>query len=122
MKIEINLYDETGQQVVGKAIETACQSLIINGQHIISNGGINSEMRELMGQPTAEQIGMNLVPPLGNPDNINSKNIGGIRGHHDPFFMGLYLSGKSDRESGQATGGDAKMGRPVQTPQQTRSR
>ena len=65
MKIEINLYDETGQQVVGKAIETACNSLII------SNGGINSEMRELMGQPTAEQIGMNLVPPLGNPDNIN---------------------------------------------------
>ena len=71
MKIEILLYDETGQQVVGKAIETACQSLIINGQHIISNGGINSEMRELMGQPTAEQTGMTLVPPLGNPDNIN---------------------------------------------------
>jgi hypothetical protein len=71
MKIEINLYDETGQQVVGSALETDCKSLIINGIHVISNGGINSEMRELMGQPTAEQIGMTLVPPLGNPDNIN---------------------------------------------------
>jgi hypothetical protein len=57
MKIEINLYDETGQQVVGKAIETNCQSLIINGQHVIANGGINSEMRDLMGaQSVAEQL------------------------------------------------------------------
>ena len=34
MKIEINLYDDTGERVVGKAIETDCQSLIINGIHI----------------------------------------------------------------------------------------
>jgi|TARA_R100000482_G_C5106595_1_gene138326 hypothetical protein len=57
MKIEINLYDETGQQVVGKAIETNCQSLIINGQHVIANGGVNSEMRDLMSAPSvAEQL------------------------------------------------------------------
>ena len=57
MKIEIYLYDETGQQPVGKAIETNCQSLIINGQHVIANGGINSEMRDLMRSPSAvEQL------------------------------------------------------------------
>lgn len=47
MKIEINLYDETGTQVVGKAIETDCQSLIINGMHIIQAGGVHAEMRQL---------------------------------------------------------------------------
>ena len=47
MKIEINLYDETGTQVVGKAIETDCQSLIINGMHIIQGGGVHAEMRQL---------------------------------------------------------------------------
>ena len=47
MKIEINLYDETGTQVVGKAIETDCQSLIINGVHVIQGGGVHSEMRQL---------------------------------------------------------------------------
>jgi len=47
MKIEINLYDETGTQVVGKAIETDCQSLIVNGMHIIQAGGVHAEMRQL---------------------------------------------------------------------------
>ena len=47
MKIEINLYDETGTQVVGKAIETDCQSLIINGVHVIQAGGVHSELRQL---------------------------------------------------------------------------
>tara|TARA_E500000318_G_C3502873_1_gene189071 strand:- start:350 stop:601 length:252 start_codon:yes stop_codon:yes gene_type:complete len=47
MKIEINLYDETGERVVGKAIETDCQSLIINGMHIIQGGGVHAEMRQL---------------------------------------------------------------------------
>ena len=47
MKIEINLYDETGTQVVGKAIETDCQSLIINGVHVIQGGGAHAEMRQL---------------------------------------------------------------------------
>jgi hypothetical protein len=64
MKIEINLYDETGQQVVGKAIETACNSLIVNGVHVISNGGVNAEIRDLLGATTAQDIGMRLVPPL----------------------------------------------------------
>ena len=47
MKIEINLYDENGERVVGKAIETDCQSLIINGMHIIQAGGVHAEMRQL---------------------------------------------------------------------------
>ena len=47
MKIEINLYDETGERVVGKAIETDCQSLIINGVHVIQAGGVHSEMSQL---------------------------------------------------------------------------
>ena len=47
MKIEINLYDETGIVVVGKAIETDCQSLIVNGVHVIQGGGVHAEMRQL---------------------------------------------------------------------------
>ena len=47
MKIEINLYDETGTVVVGKAIETDCQSLVINGVHVIQGGGVHAEMRQL---------------------------------------------------------------------------
>ena len=47
MKIEINLYDENGENIVGKAIETNCDSLIINGMHIIQAGGVNAEMRQL---------------------------------------------------------------------------
>ena len=58
MKIEINLYDETGERVVGKAIETDCQSLIINGIAIIQAGGVHAEMREL----AQEQQPDNVVP------------------------------------------------------------
>ena len=58
MKIEINLYDDTGERVVGKAIETDCQSLIINGMHIIQAGGVHAEMREL----AQEQQVDNVVP------------------------------------------------------------
>jgi len=47
MKIEINLYDETGTRIVGKAIETDCQSLIVNGVHVIRDGGVHAEMRQL---------------------------------------------------------------------------
>ena len=64
MKIEILLYDETGTVVVGKAIETDCQSLIINGRHVIAQGGINAEMNDLLGQATPENLVMTLVPPL----------------------------------------------------------
>ena len=64
MKIEIMLYDETGTVVVGKAIETDCQSLIINGVHVIAQGGINAEMCDLLGRATPENLGMTLVPPL----------------------------------------------------------
>ena len=47
MKIEINLYDETGTVIIGKAIETDCQSLIVNGVHVIQGGGVHAEMRQL---------------------------------------------------------------------------
>jgi|TARA_A100001515_G_scaffold133810_1_gene123338 hypothetical protein len=56
MKIEINLYDETGTQVVGKAIETDCQSLIINGMHIIQAGGVHSELRQLQQEQQADNV------------------------------------------------------------------
>ena len=64
MKIEILLYNEDGTAVVGKAIETNCQSLIINGVHVIAQGGINAEMNDLLGQAAPDNIGMTLVPPL----------------------------------------------------------
>lgn len=63
MKIEILLYNEDNN-LVGKAIETNCQSLIINGVHVIAQGGINAEMNDLLGQATPENLGMTLVPPL----------------------------------------------------------
>ena len=63
MKIEILLYDEDNN-LVGKAIETSCQSLIINGVHVIAQGGINAEMNDLLGQATTDNLGMTLVPPL----------------------------------------------------------
>jgi hypothetical protein len=56
MKIEINLYDDTGERVVGKAIETDCQSLIINGMHIIQAGGVHAEMRELAQEQQADNV------------------------------------------------------------------
>ena len=59
MKIEINLYDETGERVVGKAIETDCQSLIINGVHVIQAGGVHAEMRQLQ-----ETYVDDMQPPL----------------------------------------------------------
>lgn len=56
MKIEINLYDETGERIVGKAIETDCQSLIINGMHIIQAGGVHAEMRELAQEQQPDNV------------------------------------------------------------------
>jgi len=64
MKIEIMLYNQDGTTVIGKAIETDCQSLVINGVHVIAQGGINAEMNDLLRRPTPENIGMTLVPPL----------------------------------------------------------
>ena len=63
MKIEILIYDENNN-VNGKAIETNRQSAIINGVHVISQGGINAEISDLLGQATPDNLGMTLVPPL----------------------------------------------------------
>jgi len=56
MKIEINLYDETGERIVGKAIETDCQSLIINGMHIIQDGGVHAELRQLQQEQQVDNV------------------------------------------------------------------
>ena len=56
MKIEINLYDETGEMIVGKAIETDCHSLIVNGIHIIQGGGVHSELRQLQQEQQADNV------------------------------------------------------------------
>jgi hypothetical protein len=56
MKIEINLYDDTGERIVGKAIETDCQSLIINGMHIIQDGGVHAELRQLQQEQQVDNV------------------------------------------------------------------
>ena len=56
MKIEINLYDDTGERIVGKAIETDCQSLIINGMHIIQDGGVHAELRQLQEEQQVDNV------------------------------------------------------------------
>jgi len=48
MKIDIWIYDETGTRKVGFATETDCQSLIVNGVHVIQSGDVlRDEMRQL---------------------------------------------------------------------------
>jgi hypothetical protein len=117
MKIEVLMYNEEGQ-VVGKAIETACNSLIVNGVHVISNGGVNAEMRDLLGATTAQDIGMTLVPPL----RIELKNLGGIKGANAPFFYGTLFGGQFGSGIGLwDRGGDTKIGRPVETHTRTGS-
>ena len=47
MKIEVRIFDETGENVIAKALETDCQELIINGMRVIQGGGVHAEMRKL---------------------------------------------------------------------------
>lgn len=56
MKIEINMYDGTGENIIGKAIETDCKSLIINGVHVISDGGVQAELRQLQQEQQADNV------------------------------------------------------------------
>tara|TARA_R100000995_G_scaffold81658_1_gene54660 strand:- start:199 stop:399 length:201 start_codon:yes stop_codon:yes gene_type:complete len=63
MKIEINIYDDTGERVVGKAIETDCQSLIINGMHVIQGGGVHAELRQLAEE--SDVISSHFMPTNG---------------------------------------------------------
>ena len=71
MKIEINLYDETGERVVGKAIETDCQSLIINGFHVIQGGGVHAEMRQLQQEIETDNLVQLFCPNGEVPVDIN---------------------------------------------------
>ena len=58
MKIDILIYDETGTRKVGFATETDCQSLIVNGFHVIQGGKVHEEMPQL----SQEQQADNVVP------------------------------------------------------------
>ena len=59
MKIEINLYDDTGERIVGKAIETDCRSLIINGVRVVQDGEVDAGLRQLQ-----QEQQVNNVAPL----------------------------------------------------------
>ena len=71
MKIEINLYDDTGERIVGKAIETDCRSLIVNGMHIIQDGGVHAEMRRLQQEQQADNLVQMFCPNAEVPVDIN---------------------------------------------------
>ena len=71
MKIEINLYDDTGERIVGKAIETDCRSLIVNGMHIIQDGGVHAEMRQLQQEQQSDNLVQMFCPDAEVPVEIN---------------------------------------------------
>ena len=60
MKIEVRIFDETGENVIAKALETDCQELIINGMRVIQGGGVHAELRQLAGT----EAPLLLIPPL----------------------------------------------------------
>ena len=47
MKIVIEMYDDTGNILIGKALETACKSLIVNGICVIQHGSIHTNLSGL---------------------------------------------------------------------------
>ena len=47
MKIEVKIFNETGEYVVAKALEPNCQELIVNGMRVIQGGGVHAELRQL---------------------------------------------------------------------------
>ena len=66
------MYDETGDIIIGKAIETDCKSLIINGVHVISDGGVQAEMRQLIGNSGVADGGT-IQGYLGNIEPIDDE-------------------------------------------------
>ena len=60
MKIEVRIFDETGEYVIAKALEPNCQELIINGMRVIQGGGVHAELRQLAGT----EAPLLLIPPL----------------------------------------------------------
>ena len=70
MKIVIEMYDDTGNILIGKALETACKSLIVNGICVIQHGGVGAEMRELIGN-SGVRDGGTIQGYLGNIEPIN---------------------------------------------------
>jgi len=71
MKIEINLYDDTGERVVGKAIETDCRSLIVNGVRVVQDGEIDAELRQLQQEQQADNLVQMFCPNAEVPVEIN---------------------------------------------------
>ena len=62
MKIKIDLYNEDGTVVIGHAIETDCQSLVINGVQVLQDGGVQAELlRSLTPQDNQSRIVDNLT-------------------------------------------------------------
>lgn len=47
MKIVIEMYDDTGNYIIGKALETACNSLIVNNTCVIQHGQIHTNIAGL---------------------------------------------------------------------------
>jgi len=47
MKIVIEMYDDTGNYIIGKALETACKSLIVNDTCVIQHGQIHTNIAGL---------------------------------------------------------------------------
>ena len=47
MKIEVKIFNETGEYVVAKALEPNCQELIVNGMRVIQGGNVKTELRQL---------------------------------------------------------------------------
>ena len=56
MKIEVRIFDETGEYVVAKALEPNCQELIVNGMRVIQGGGVHAEMRQLQQEEQADNV------------------------------------------------------------------
>ena len=56
MKIEVRIFDETGEYVVAKALEPNCQELIVNGMRVIQGGGVHAEMRQLQQEQQADNV------------------------------------------------------------------
>ena len=56
MKIEVRIFDESGEYVVAKALEPNCQELIVNGMRVIQGGGVHAEMRQLQQEEQADNV------------------------------------------------------------------
>jgi len=71
MKIKIDLYNEDGTVVIGHAIETDCQSLIINGVQVLQEGGVHAELRQFQQEQQADNLVQMFCPDADVPVELN---------------------------------------------------